>query len=642
MKNYFVCKKSNELYNLIKNKKENCYRYDNLKQTILNIEPKSNLYIFEDIYPQKTHIIDKEILDVLKNKNIKVFIEYPKKVYGLKQEDVIKVDRERIVDIKTTKLGQNNCNFVIPYNIEKKHIIYTYAKVAGYKNAVYGLPKKHIPYIISHPSYSNVLISSSKISSPITSRFKPINFWNEFYNNLFNIDIVYEEDVKPTFSKEYVVKKEDIKNARNRSLTWFKKNMLLKDNYGMKVYEGYSSSVNSDGSQKLAQAVRNDCTGEASLVFSMDYAINSNIENKEISNELIKYIFQDLNQLLDMEKDKAGFVKWYGQGDDIYYTDDNARLLLGVLPSIGILDTGEFNEGIIKCIFAYLRSISEKGIHMDSLRTDYCMNVKDWTYKDIKTKKEVKYSPHYVSYIWVAFLLMYGITKDEELLEVSKKGIYNMMDKYPHKWKWTNGIMAEISRMILPLAMLYRYDKNDTTKKFLDMMIEEVKTQTNKVGCMIEKMILIENGKYPPTKCNEDYGKYEAPIIHENGDLACDLLYSQNFAYLGLYEAYMVTKDDEYKKLVNQMTSFFVKIQTTSTKHNNLDGVWMRSFDPSMWEYWGSGADAGWAALCVESGWTNSWINIVFALKEENKSITDYIKDVDGLKKMYYDIKDKL
>ena len=46
-----------------------------------------------------------------------------------------------------------------------------------------------------------------------------------------------------------------------------------------------------------------------------------------------------------------------------------------------------------------------------------------------------------------------------------------------------------------------------------------------------------------------------------------------------------------------------------------LDGAWMRSFDFDIWDYWGSSADAGWGAWCVESGWTNSWIAVVLAMR---------------------------
>jgi len=643
---YFICDEKNELFNLAKKVNRNTKRFENINQALLDITPDSFLCIFEDDYPQKRNVITKKVLDVLQKQKVKTIIEYPKKVYGLKENTVKKIDRERIVDVNSCEIGQNNSHFVIFYDIDDKYVKYSFSKVAGYKKAVYGLAKESMPYIFSHPIYSNVLITTSKFSSPITSRFKPQYFFYKLYKKILNLDIKYIGNVKATFDKNKRIDTTDINNAIKRSNKWFKKYMFLKDGDGLKVYEGLSSYVNYDGSQVLAEAIRNDCIGESSLVMALDYLKNNNQASKKKAESLVKYIFQSNNQELDMKKDEGGFISWYGNGNSkltkVYYTDDNARLLLGVIPSVSILNTKKYNEGIIKCILAYKRSMPDEGITINSLRFNDKMVVNNYTYKDIKDKMQINYSPHYVSYIWAAFLMVYKMTGDKTLLDISKKGIYNMMRKYPSKWKWTNGIMAEISRMMLPLALLYKYDKDIRTKKYLETMYDVIYEQTDDYGCMIEKMILLENGQYPPPKSNEDYGKYEAPIIQEEGDKACDLLYSQNFAYLGLNEAYHATNDIKYKKLYDKMTDFFVKIQTKATQHKNLDGIWMRSFASDMWEYFGSGADAGWAAFCAESGWTNSWINIVLNLGLNNKSLTDYIEDSEDFKNMYWDIKEAL
>ncbi|MCK5811683.1 MAG: hypothetical protein KAG94_02180 [Clostridiales bacterium] len=642
MQYVFVCDKKNELYNLARKTNNNIERSDTISLALEKIIPESVLCIFEDTYPQKKNIITKHTLDLLKSKKIKVIIEYPKEVYNLQKNKVIKLDKERIVDIKSLNIGQNNCHYIIPYDIDSKYIRYTFAKVAGYKKAVYGLPNENYPYIFYHPDYSNVQIVTSKISSPITSRFKPISFFEQLYKKVFNLDITYLESVKASYTKEQKINQDDVKNTINRSTNWFKKYMLTYDMNGTQVYEGFTSNINCDGTQTMASTIRTDCIGEASLVFALDFLLKDNKSSKKTSEELLKYIFQDINQELDMSKDFGGFIKWYGKGEKIYYADDDARVLLGTITSANILKTNKHNEGMIKSILAYLRSMPEKGIYINCLRFNDKMIVDDFSWDDIKTKVKVNYSPHYVSYLWAAFLLVYEITKDSELLEISKKGILEMMSKYPDGWLWTNGIMAEVSRMVLPLSLLYKFDKDIRIKKHLDTLFNVIIEQTNESGCMIEKMILLENGKYLPPKCNNDYGRYEAPIIHDNGDQACDLLYSQNFAYLGLHEAYYSTNDIKYKHLADKMTEFLVKIQTKSDVHKELDGVWMRSFDPTMWEYYGSGADTGWAALCVESGWTNSWINIVMSLREQNKSLLDFTDNKSDFHDLYWKIKDTL
>ncbi|MBN2851822.1 MAG: hypothetical protein JXQ23_03710 [Clostridia bacterium] len=639
LKYYFVCHEDNELYKMIKDTGVTCYLSSSVNQVLSEITQGSYLCVFEDGYPQKKTVITKEHLEFFKDNNIKVLLEYPKQVYGIHPGKVIRLDRERLVEVTSLMIGQNNCDYVIPYAIEEKFVLYYYAKVAGYKKAVYGLPDITYPFLFYHPAYVNVVMTSSRISSPVTSRFKPVSFFKNLYNRIFSMNLTFTESVTTAFKSCDNITDSDCITAISKSVEWFTKYMLTTDYTGLKLYEGFSSKVDFDGSQKLAATLRNDCAGEASLLFAVDYLKYSKPSSKDHAEKLMEYIFSANNQQLDMTKDNGGFIKWFASGDGIYYTDDNARLLIGVMTSCSILKMNHHDEGIIKCILAFLRSMPEQGIHMNCLRFNDSMIADDWTYHDIKTKKTIYYSPHYVSYIWAVFLLAYKLTNDEELLAISKKGIYEMMDKYPCHWTWTNGIMAEVSRMILPLSLLYSIDKDLKTKEYLDMMLKVIKEQTDDHGCMIEKMVMLENGKYPPPKNNEEYGKYEAPVIHEDGDTACDLLYSQNFAYLGLLETCRLYDDESISKLFTEMTDFLVRIQTRSSSHQELDGVWMRSFDPTMWEYWGSGADAGWAALCVESGWTNSWIPIVLSLKEQNRSLSDFFTDNESFKELYYLIK---
>ena len=63
------------------------------------------------------------------------------------------------------------------------------------------------------------------------------------------------------------------------------------------------------------------------------------------------------------------------------------------------------------------------------------------------------------------------------------------------------------------------------------------------------------------------------------------------------------------------------RIQVKSKSQNYLDGCWMRGFDYELWEYYGSSADNGWGAWCVESGWTNSWIAATFALRQLKRGL---------------------
>jgi len=130
-------------------------------------------------------------------------------------------------------------------------------------------------------------------------------------------------------------------------------------------------------------------------------------------------------------------------------------------------------------------------------------------------------------------------------------------------------------------------------------------------------------GSYPPPQSNESYGTTEASLIQHNGDPATDLLYSANWAYIGLHEAALTLGDGATAAACDKMTDFFCRVQLSSAEHPYLDGCWMRSFDFEKWEYWGSSADIGWGAWCVESGWVNTWINATMTLHRKGRSLFD-------------------
>ena len=134
-------------------------------------------------------------------------------------------------------------------------------------------------------------------------------------------------------------------------------------------------------------------------------------------------------------------------------------------------------------------------------------------------------------------------------------------------------------------------------------------------------------GSYPPPQTNEAYGTNEASLIAENGDPVSDLLYTTNFAFLGLHEAAYATGDKEIQEAVERLAEFLCRIQVKSEAHPEIDGGWFRAFDYERFEHWGCNADHGWGAWCIESGWTQGWITTILALREMETSVWDLTSD---------------
>jgi hypothetical protein len=103
-------------------------------------------------------------------------------------------------------------------------------------------------------------------------------------------------------------------------------------------------------------------------------------------------------------------------------------------------------------------------------------------------------------------------------------------------------------------------------------------------------------------------------------------LYTANWALIGLHEAAAATKDAKLQEAADRLIAFLCRIQVRSEAHPYLDGAWMRSFDDVLWEYWGSSADNGWGPWCVETGWTNSWIASILAMRESGTRLFDLSK----------------
>ncbi len=95
------------------------------------------------------------------------------------------------------------------------------------------------------------------------------------------------------------------------------------------------------------------------------------------------------------------------------------------------------------------------------------------------------------------------------------------------------------------------------------------------------------------------------------------------WAFLGLHEAAAATGAKKYARAEDRLAEFLCRVQVRSEEHPYLDGAWMRGFDYELWEPWGSGADFGWGAWSVESGWTNAWIASVLAMRKLGTTLFD-------------------
>jgi len=132
-------------------------------------------------------------------------------------------------------------------------------------------------------------------------------------------------------------------------------------------------------------------------------------------------------------------------------------------------------------------------------------------------------------------------------------------------------------------------------------------------GALAEE-IGIQDGRPLPAASDEDYARANTLLITKNGDTGADLLYTLNYAFLGLNEAAAATGDAYYKTAQLKLANFLCRAQIKSILHPELDGSWFRAFDFGEWSFWGGDVSPRWGAWSVATGGTHAWVTSVLAM----------------------------
>ena len=179
-----------------------------------------------------------------------------------------------------------------------------------------------------------------------------------------------------------------------------------------------------------------------------------------------------------------------------------------------------------------------------------------------------------------------------------------MIETFPQIQNWVISRTSEASRYLLPISMLYYYTQDEKYKKALFEVANNF-LLNHQVACgAIQEW---DNSQKEVARSG-DVG-----VFHENGEPISDQLYCTSFASMNLWIAYKATGEKIFLDKFFKLTDYLVRIQIQSD-YKVINGGWMRAFDFENWEYYGSNADTAWGPYCMETGWTNSIIDIAIAL----------------------------
>ncbi len=643
--------------------KANRYSFSTYKDQLQAVKAAKNgggvLFVAND-YPRLRLSFDKGVDDLIARKNLKVFIEYPASAGLAVENDTMQTHLERAVAATSRIKNLDSLDIFGIHNAfvvksAAKNPLIIVAKVAGFDKAQYGLSDvKHDPILFQQ---GNTQVATTRLSNVLTSRVGPVDHvkpvWEHILHHL-DASVNWQLDtwplqVKPMHEKSEVLSKQDYQQAITKGVDWFYKGKFLihpswEDQFtkyiGLEgppvdlnlssgdgssgLMEGHMSLI--DGSQMYRYWIRADCNAETAYALSI--LAGASEKHKKVATNLLDYLFKTSNLRAGNKNDSKsasyGLIGWSTNGTypNVYYGDDNARVLLGAIGASALLNKNNWDRYIAEGIIANFRTTGKNGFRSGKL-FDAAINEKGL--KAIQENPLINPHPHYESWMWACYLWLYDKTGYKPFLEKAKQAITITMNAYPN-WKWTNGIQQERARMILPLAWLIRVEDTPQHRQWLDLIVSKLLENMAASGAIREELGSSDKGSYGATKTNADYGKHEAPLIARNGDPVADMLYTTNFAFFALNEAAAATGNPKYKNAVSKIADFLVRIQVNSAAQPALDGAWFRAFDYNRWDYWASNADAGWGAWNTLTGWTQSWIVSTLALQQRNQNLWDISK----------------
>lgn len=671
---YYCGSEQNEVYQLLKSEGFKLIIFDSPEVMIENATNGSGAVIVCDTYPMCPLEITQETYKLAQQKKIRLYLEYPDKLPDLcveKETFHASLERGVITSDKLMNLepmdiiGVNDC-YTRVAKVNDPLIVL--ARVAGFDQAEYGIED-----VESYPllcEKDNILVAFTKLSNFRTGRYEPLGAWQSVWKYIisfvtndsdFTFSTEWPSDVRPTYSREQSLPADAGKDMISRGLEWFfngrffidpswKKLQLERQGDGlmpvaralpadskvgngsMGILEGHASNIYYDGEQDFRYWLRADVQGEVAFALAAGGKSLNNSTYEEVSKNLMEYVLKKsafrAGKRIDPSSPVYGLIGWSDTHPYVFYADDNARLVLGLIGASAFMDYDRWNKEIIENILANFRLSNVNGFFGNGGRLEEPQILeKGWQYY-AKRLELVNPHPHFESWMWACYLWLYDKTGYQPLLEKAEKAIRLTMENYPEGWKWTNGIQQERARMILPLAWLVRVQDTSEHREWLDQVVSRLLENQQISGAIREELGNSSTGTFGKAKSNKDYGVTEAPLISHNGDPVADMLYTSNFAFFSLNEAARATGNTQYQEAVEKLSDFLIRIQVKSDRYAHLDGAWYRAFDYNRWDYWASNADHGWGAWSTLTGWIQSWIIGTQVLIEDDTSFWDKTKGV--------------
>jgi hypothetical protein len=208
--------------------------------------------------------------------------------------------------------------------------------------------------------------------------------------------------------------------------------------------------------------------------------------------------------------------------------------------------------------------------------------------------------PHWGSLVCIALARAWKEVPKPEYMEV--------VNKY-HEYLWNerdNFIVSEDAYAVIGASIVAQLLDNP-----LHLQVAEYFT---------DKLIL----KIDPENGNIPAEHNEAPT----GTHLADMIYTVNWALLGLQIVSSLTDNEKYRKAFEKVLELVIKIQD-DCHDKQYNGCWRGMYDIKAGE-WGGGDCYEGGAGSIYTGWTNAPISWVLAFEILNSSLADVVRGLES------------
>ena len=395
---------------------------------------------------------------------VRLLLEYPATVNGIEFDAAASFGFRRTVAMPDAIGGLNGGTIMVQHTAFCRAVKTTLkpllaaAKVAGYRNAIFGLPDEITPLLFKHPQYDNVLIINTCFSNFRRGRFTPQPDWLKVLRYLVGFlspesaaeNIDYDMTVRPVYSADTPITAELEKRAFTNNIDFLSHYMLGSyHNTGLLVAEGYCAEIFPDGSQLRRQLTRTDCTGEVAMVYALDFALHKSPISADRTAKIVDNLFMAGNCCSDRESPMYGQFTFF-ENTPAYYCSGNARSCMGAMLAAACLNEHKWDKGVLRNLLGGWKLNNKSGFRQPRFDDpESFADGKDAAYYQNEDFEHL--SPHYQASMLAGLLLGWKLTGWDKFMIPVKRAVNRLMEVYP-KLKWTNGQSQEVARLLMTVA----------------------------------------------------------------------------------------------------------------------------------------------------------------------------------------------